>query len=110
MVEIGGAEPWNAALHTVRNEGRRNPEPGADLVDDALRDADPRMRKLHSHPLTGAQHRLRHPSPFLALVIETVMRHHDAKAEQAGERRQKRRPDRMDMNEIRIASGGGEQT
>ncbi len=109
IIEIGGSELRNAALHTIRNEACRDAVPGANRIDDALRDADARMCEPHSHPFAGAQDRLRHPSPFLAFVVEAVMRHHDAKTEHAGQRREKRRADRMDVDEIRLATSGGEQ-
>src|SRR6202041_125545 len=58
----------------------------------------------------GAQDRLCHPSPFLPFVVEAMMRHHDSKAQQTGERGQQGRPDGLDMNQIRTALGRDEQS
>lgn len=85
-VKIGCVGVRQRRLDAVRNEGRAHAEPAADPVGDRLRHADIRMGEQHPHRLARPQDGPGHRAPFLALVVEAVMRHHDMQAEQARER------------------------
>ncbi len=70
------------------------------LADD-IRNCNPSIGKAHAPGFSGAQHHAGESSPFLAIVIRAMVRHHDAQAQKAGKRRHQGRADGLDVQDVR---------
>ena len=101
--EEGLAVRHIADLVRVRRESRFQ------LLAERWRDRDDGIRATNADLLAEAKHSFGEETPFLPVVIRSVMGQDDIHSKRPAQRRQKCWPDGMDVNRVGAAALGIEQ-